>query len=78
MKFTNTQNSKLGIDCVVAYEVVKVAGFFIVYSGGQWPSTRILNFFIFRKKERAMELLRVMSKQAAVNNNPACVRWINC
>ena len=70
---TNKQNSKLGIDCVVAYEVVKVAGFFIVFQGGQRPSTRILNFFIFRKNESAMELFNMIFE----NTSPKGSFWQN-
>ena len=54
------------MDCVVAYEVVKVAGFFIVFQGGQRPSsTRVLNFFIFRKNESAMELFNMIFENAS-------------
>ena len=69
----NKQNSTLGIDCVVAYEVVKVAGFFIVFQGGQRPSTRILNFFIFRKNESAMELFNMIFE----NTSPKGSFWQN-
>ena len=70
---TKKQNSKLGIDCVVAYEVVKVAGFFIVFQGGQRPSTRILNFFIFRRNESAMELFNMIFE----NTSPKGSFWQN-
>ena len=64
--FTNTQNSKPGIDCVVQYEVAKVAGFFIVFRVGQRPSTRSLNLIIFRTKENAIELFNMIF----VNTSP--------
>ena len=70
---TNKQNSKLGIDCMVAYKVVKVAGCFIVFQGGQRPSTHILNFFIFRKNESAMELFNMIFE----NTSPKGSSWQN-
>ena len=55
------------------YEVVKVAGFFIVFQGGQPLSTRILNFFIFRKNESAMELFNMIIE----NTSPKGSFWQN-
>ena len=70
---TNKKNSKLGIYCVVAYEVVKVAGFVIVSQGGQRPSARVLNFFIFRKNESAVELFNMIFE----NTSPKGSFWQN-
>ena len=50
------QNSKLGIQRVVAYGVSEVAEFVIIFPGGRGPPRRNLNFWIFRKKQRAVEL----------------------
>ena len=41
----------------MAYGVSEVAEFFIVFPGGRGPPRRNLNFWIFRKKQSAMELL---------------------
>ena len=54
--FTNIQNSKSGIQHVVAYGVSEGAEFVIVFPGGRGPPRRNLNFWIFRKKQSAMEL----------------------
>ena len=54
--FTNNQNSKPGIQRVVAYGVGEVGEFFIVFLGGRGPPRRNLNFWTFRKKQRAVEL----------------------
>ena len=64
--FTNIQKIKPGIHSVVAYEVVKVAQFFIVFQGGRGLPRRILNFWIFRKKQSAMELFIFIFQ----NNSP--------
>ena len=40
----------------MAYGVSEVAEFFIVFPGGRGPPRRNLNFWIFRKKQSAMEL----------------------
>ena len=50
------QKSKLGIHSIATYEVAKVAQFFIVFRGGRGLPRRSLNFWIFRKKQSAMEL----------------------
>ena len=55
--FTNNQNSKPGIQRVVAYGVGEVAEFFIVFLGGRGSPRRNLNFWTFRKKQGAVELL---------------------
>ena len=52
--FTNVQNSKSRIQRIVAYEVSKVAEFFIVFPGGRGPPWCNLNFFW--KNQSAMEL----------------------
>ena len=54
--FTIIQKSKPGIQRVVAYGVSEVAEFFIVFPGGRGPPRRNLNFWIFWKKQSAMEL----------------------
>ena len=51
------QKSKLGIHSIATYEVAKVAQFFIVFrGGGRGLPQRSLNFWIFQKKQSAMEL----------------------
>ena len=55
--FTNNQNSKPGIQRVVAYGVGEVAEFFIVFLGGRGSPRRNLNFWTFRKKQSAVKLL---------------------
>ena len=54
--FTNIKNSKPGIQRVATYGVSEVAELFIVFPGGWGPPRRNLNFWIFRKKQSAMEL----------------------
>ena len=54
--FTNIQNSKPGIQRVVAYGVSEVADFSLFFRGGRGPPQRNLNFWIFGKKQSAMEL----------------------
>ena len=50
--FTNSQNSEPGIDCIVAYEVVKLASFFIVYSGGSATVYAYFELFYFSQKRK--------------------------
>jgi len=50
------QKIKPGIQRVDAYGVSEVAEFVNVFPGGRGPPRRNLNFWIFRKKQNAMEL----------------------
>ena len=53
--FTKTQNIKQQMHHVFAYDIAKIVEFFIVFPRNQRPSWRILNFWIFRKKQSALE-----------------------
>ena len=63
------QKSKPGIQRVVAYGVNEVAEFFIVFPWGWGPPRRNLNFWIFRKKQSAMELFISIFENSSPNGS---------